>query len=60
MWFHQLLLIILMMGVEIFRPMRDLRTVLHQGMVGLSAAQGVYKIFNAKSLVLENHSGNIT
>ncbi|GIT71874.1 MAG: hypothetical protein Ct9H300mP28_16880 [Pseudomonadota bacterium] len=23
-----------MMGVEIFRPMRDLRTVLHQGMLG--------------------------
>ncbi len=31
------LLMILMMGVEIFRPMRDLRTVLHQGMVGQSA-----------------------
>ena len=33
------LLIILMLGVEIFRPMRELRTVLHQGMVGMSAAQ---------------------
>ena len=28
------LLIILMLGIEIFRPMRELRTVLHQGMVG--------------------------
>ena len=37
------LLIILMLGIEIFRPMRELRTVLHQGMVGLSAAQGIYK-----------------
>jgi len=54
------LLIILMMGVEIFRPMRDLRTVLHQGMVGLSAAQGVYKILDAQPVVLEEHSGNIT
>ena len=54
------LLIILMMGVEIFRPMRDLRTVLHQGMVGLSAAQGVYKILDAKPVVLEEHSGNST
>ena len=52
------LLIILMMGVEIFRPMRDLRTVLHQGMVGLSAAQGVYKILDAHPVVLEEHSGN--
>ena len=29
-----------MLGVEIYRPMRELRSVLHQGMVGLSAAQG--------------------
>jgi len=40
------LLVILMLGVEIFRPMRELRTVLHQGMVGLSAAQGIYKILD--------------
>ena len=54
------LLIILMMGVEIFRPMRDLRTVLHEGMEGLSAAQGVYKILDAHPVVLEEHSGNST
>ena len=47
------LLIILMMGVEIFRPMRDLRSVLHQGMVGMSAAQGIYKILDAKPIVGE-------
>jgi len=50
------LLIILMMGVEIFRPMRDLRTVLHEGMVGLSAAQGVYKILDAEPVVLDQNS----
>jgi ATP-binding cassette, subfamily B, bacterial len=43
------LLIILMMGVEIFRPMRELRNVLHQGMVGMSAAQGIYAILDASS-----------
>ncbi|CAN5887574.1 thiol reductant ABC exporter subunit CydD [soil metagenome] len=42
------LLIILMLGIEIFRPMRELRSVLHQGMVGLSAAQGIYKILDDK------------
>ena len=47
------LLIILMMGVEIFRPMRDLRTVLHQGMVGLSAAQGIYRILDAQPPIVE-------
>ena len=52
------LLIILMMGVEIFRPMRDLRTVLHQGMVGLSAAQGVYKILDAEPIIVEKNLEN--
>lgn len=42
------LLIVLMMGIEIFRPLRDLRSVLHQGMVGMSAAQGIYEILNAR------------
>ena len=37
----QALLIILMLGVEVYRPMRELRSVLHQGMVGLSAAKGI-------------------
>ena len=35
------LLIVLMAGTEIFRPLRDLRTVLHQGMAGQSAAAGI-------------------
>lgn len=40
------LLVILMLGVEVYRPMRDLRTVLHQGMNGLSAAQGIYRLLD--------------
>ena len=35
------LVVVLMLGVEIFRPLRELRVVLHQGMLGLSAAQSV-------------------
>ena len=35
------LLIVLMAGTEIFRPLRDLRTVLHQGMNGQAAAHGI-------------------
>ncbi|MEM7091717.1 MAG: ABC transporter ATP-binding protein [Actinomycetota bacterium] len=42
------LLIILMLGVEIFRPMRELRTVLHQGMVGQSAAQSIYDLLDER------------
>ncbi len=47
------LLIIMMMGVEIFRPMRDLRTVLHEGMVGRSAAYGLYDILEAEAPVAD-------
>jgi ATP-binding cassette subfamily C protein CydCD len=47
------LLVILMLGIEIYRPMRDLRSVLHQGMVGMSAAQGIYKILDAKPEVTD-------
>ena len=43
------LLIILMAGTEIFRPLRDLRSVLHQGMVGQSAASAVLALLEAKS-----------
>jgi len=37
------LLIVLMCGTEVFRPLRDLRTVLHQGLVGQSAAAGIHE-----------------
>lgn len=47
------LLVILMLGVEIFRPMRELRSVLHQGMVGMSAAQGIYQIMEDEPLVAD-------
>jgi len=42
------LLIVLMAGTEIFRPLRDLRTVLHQGMLGQSAAAGIFSLLEAR------------
>ena len=45
------LLIVLMAGTEVFRPLRDLRTVLHQGMVGQSAAAGIHALLAAEPLV---------
>ena len=38
------LMIILMLGVEVFRPLRELRAVLHQGMLGRAAAEGVFAL----------------
>ncbi|MBN3786904.1 thiol reductant ABC exporter subunit CydC [Burkholderia sp. Ac-20353] len=43
------LLIILMAGTEIFRPLRDLRAVLHQGMMGQSAASAIHALLDAHS-----------
>jgi ATP-binding cassette, subfamily B, bacterial len=45
------LLVILMLGVEVFRPLRELRVVLHQGMLGLSAAGGIMEILAAQPKV---------
>ncbi len=45
------LLIVLMCGTEVFRPLRDLRAVLHQGMVGQSAAAGIHALLAAEPLV---------
>ncbi len=47
------LVVVLMLGVEIFRPLRELRTVLHQGMLGLSAAQGIRQLLAVKPQVLD-------
>ncbi|MGE0802474.1 MAG: ATP-binding cassette domain-containing protein [Lautropia sp.] len=43
------LLVVLMAGTEIFRPLRDLRGVLHQGLLGHSAAASVHALLQAES-----------
>jgi ATP-binding cassette subfamily C protein CydCD len=45
------LLVVLMLGVEVFRPLRDLRVLLHQGMLGLSAARGVLALLSIRATV---------
>ncbi len=45
----QALLIVLMAGTEIFRPLRDFRTVLHDGMVGQAAAIGINALLEAQA-----------
>jgi ATP-binding cassette subfamily B protein len=42
------LLIVLMAGTEIFRPLRDLRAILHQGLTGQSAAAGIHALLGAE------------
>ena len=45
------LLVILMMGIEVFRPQRDLRALLHQGLVGMAAADGVFALLAGRPIV---------
>jgi ATP-binding cassette subfamily C protein CydCD len=47
------LLIVLMLGVEVFRPLRELRVLLHQGMLGISAARGIFALLDARPQVSE-------
>ena len=45
------LLVVLMMGIEVFRPQRDLRALLHQGLVGMAAADGVLSLLAGRPSV---------
>ena len=47
----EVLLIILMMGIEVYRPQRDMRSLLHQGMVGLSSAKGIFAVLDAEPAI---------
>ncbi len=51
------LLVILMLGVEVFRPLRELRVLLHQGMLGLSAARGIFALLDATPVVHDRPPG---
>jgi len=51
------LLIILMLGVESFRPLRDLRVLMHNGMVAQAASLALFELLNARSVITE-HSGS--
>src|SRR5206468_177373 len=50
------LLVILMLGVEVFRPLRELRILLHQWMLGFSAAGGILQILEAQPKVRDRET----
>ena len=51
------LLVILMLGVEVFRPLRELRMLLHPGMLGTAAARGILDILDARPAVHRRRPG---
>ena len=44
------LLVVLMLGVEVFRPLRELSQLFHQGLLGMAATQSVLDIEQAQPL----------
>ena len=42
------LLVVLMLGVEVFRPLRELSQLFHQGLLGVAAAQSVLEVADAE------------
>ena len=53
----EVLLIVLMMGIEVFRPLRELRMLLHDGMLGQSAAEKIFEILGAEPLIRDDAPG---
>lgn len=51
------LIVILMMGVEVYRPLRDLRSLMHNGMVAQASAQTIFHLLDAKPVVQERAAG---
>ena len=47
------LLVVLMLGVEVFRPLRELSQLFHQGLFGVAAAQTVLELDQAKPPVAD-------
>src|SRR5712692_6506615 len=47
------LLVVLMLGVEVFRPLRELSRLYHRGMIAVSTAKAIFAILDAVPMVQE-------
>jgi ATP-binding cassette subfamily B protein len=47
----EVLIMVLLLGVEVFRPLRELRALLHDGMLAESAAKQVFSVLDAQPQV---------
>jgi ATP-binding cassette subfamily C protein CydCD len=54
------LLIVLMLGVEIFRPLRELVQLYHDGMIAMSSAEGIFDIMDAPVEVADAATSLVT
>jgi ATP-binding cassette subfamily C protein CydCD len=47
------LLVVLMLGVEVFRPLRELSRLYHRGMIAVSTAKAIFAVLDAVPMVQE-------
>ncbi|MGH8070481.1 MAG: thiol reductant ABC exporter subunit CydC [Candidatus Entotheonellia bacterium] len=53
------LLIVLMLGVEVFRPLRELSRLYHRGMLALSEAKGIFELLDTVPAIQEPQQPSI-
>ncbi len=53
------LTMILMLGVEVFRPLRDMRSLMHNGMVAQASAQTIFHLLDARATVIEHSKATL-
>src|SRR5919108_3261341 len=53
------LLIVLMLGVEVFRPLRELSRLYHRGMLALSEAKGIFALLDTVPTIQEPQQPSI-
>ncbi|MCC7370036.1 MAG: thiol reductant ABC exporter subunit CydC [Chloroflexi bacterium] len=51
------LLVVLMLGVEVFRPLRELVALYHRGMVAMSASTAIFEVFDARPDIVDPPAG---
>lgn len=47
------LIMILMLGVEVYKPLRDMRSLMHNGMVAQASAQTIFHLLDSTAIVQE-------
>jgi ATP-binding cassette subfamily C protein CydCD len=54
------LLVVLMLGVEVFRPLRELSRLYHRGMIAMSAAKGIFALMDTPPTVQEPSESTVS
>ena len=51
------LIMILMLGVEVYKPLRDMRSLMHNGMVAQASAETIFHLLDSQIIVNEKTDG---